>query len=420
MSTVTAIRTAEPNRAIGQTATGAALLRPLNAPATATPASWNSDGFEFMRAKPPAPATSQLPYTEANHVKLFVGDYDTYDEALRLIGSARTSIQFETFTFNSEQGRGIAAALIQARQRGVNVQVILDSKSMLLAHQYSIAKDMMKKGVEVRVYQERNLNSPLIAIDHTKMLVIDGETALVGGTNFDRRRNYDLNFEVSGPVLPAITGMFDQSRANSKAMGKPGQVATAPSVPAIPATIAKPRPDGFTRVGITQTSPKTDPHPELQTLPHTLAAIHNATESIDLLMFKMDDDREMAALEAAYQRGVKLRVILNRDSFNQYAALRLQRAGIPVQWFKLPKGYDELHAKLAIFDHKTVLGGSTNWVQASNYDNHEMGVWVQGESVDSVQKLYDGLWSHQTRPIDKLKWKDKVKAWVVDHLDFVF
>lgn len=37
-----------------------------------------------------------------------------------------------------------------------------------------------------------------------------------------------------------------------------------------------------------------------------------------------------------------------------------------------------------------------------------------------LERLYYGLWSHQTRPIDKLKWKDKLKAWVGDHLDFVF
>lgn len=417
MSTVTAIRPTVSTPAIGKTAPAAqGPDKPKAASAPATASTLQRDSYDHSRRPVPQPIATPLPMTQANSAKLFLGDYDTYDEAIRLIDAAKTSIQFETFTFGDTQGRGVADALIRARQRGVNVQVIFDSKAMLLPDQHSLGRDMLKHGVDVQIYQERNLRSPLVAIDHAKIILIDGKTALVGGSNFDNKLNYDVNFEVQGPVLPAIAGLFNQSLKVSKPMGKPGPAPAAPPIAPIDGTPTA----GRISIGLSQTSPKTDPQPALQTLGHALNAIQKATDEIDLLMLRMDDDDEMGALEAAHKRGVKVRVILNEDSFNQYAASRLKAAGVEVKWFKLPKGYDELHAKVAIFDRKTVLGGSTNWVQASNYDNHEMGVWVQGDSADEVQKVYDKLWVNQTNPVGEFGWTDKVKSWVVDHLDFAF
>lgn len=412
MPTVTTVRsTASVSVPLQPTVARAATAQP---PASSA---WQADRFSFSRPDP-KPITKSVPMTEANQAKLFVGDYDTYKEALRLIDSAKTSIQFETFTFGGEQGRGITDALIRARQRGVNVQVIFDSKAMLLPDQYKLGREMFSKGVDVRLYQERNLRSPLIAIDHVKILAIDGKTALVGGSNFDKYVNYDINHVVEGPVLPAIVGMFNQSRElSSPLMGKPGP---APAAPPVAPTDATAPAGGNIKIGLSETSPKTRPNPDLQTLGLTLNEIQQATDSIDLLMLRMDDDDQMAALEAAHKRGVKVRVILFEDSYNQYAAMRLQAAGVGIKWFKLPEGYDELHAKVALFDRKTMLGGSHNWVQASNYDNHELGLWMQGESMDEVQKLYDKLWVDQTNPLGSFSWTDKAKAWVVDHLDFAF
>ncbi|MEZ0368351.1 MAG: hypothetical protein ACAI44_04610, partial [Candidatus Sericytochromatia bacterium] len=63
---------------------------------------------------------------------------------------------------------------------------------------------------------------------------------------------------------------------------------------------------------------------------------------------------------------------------------------------------------------------STNWVHASNYDNHELAVWLKGHGVEQVQTLFDSLWVNQSTPLGKFSRMDRVKAWVIDHLDFVF
>ena len=341
----------------------------------------------------PLPASA----TTANRAALLVGDPATYAEAVRLIDSAKTRIRFETFTLNGPEGAGIVAALRRAQARGVAVQVILDPKAMHLSDQHDLAADLVASGVTVHRYREATLNDPLVAIDHAKLLDIDGKTALVGGTNFDRRVNYDLNFELQGPAVAHVQDQFAQSWQVSRPLKGDVPATALPPVAGTttPATL-RPLLRDDTPVAISETAPEDAKTISPRTYDEALAAIKQAKTSIDLLMYNLDDRKELAALMAARQRGVQVRVVLNPDSLNWGALLTLKTAGVDVRWFKLPKGIDELHAKVAIFDHQTVLGGSTNWVHSSNFDNHELGVWVGGTIASQVQKTYDDLWQQQT------------------------
>lgn len=380
----------------------------------------------------PVPKDPGPPLTIGNQARLFTGDNDTYAEAIRLIAAAKTSIQFETFTFNGPQGLGITDALIQARQRGINVQVILDPKSMLVSDERALAQQLINAGVDVKTYQEVKLNHPLVAIDHAKILVIDAQRMLVGGTNFDRRVNYDLNYEVQGPAVPLVEDEFNRGWTSSKPTIAAKPPPNLPPVRPVPPASGSVMPGGDVQIGITTTGPKAVGKNSDQTYQDVLYRIQHATKSVDILMFTMDDDREIAALKAAKARGVNVRVILNNSSdkqgeltplgnpfFNIEAVRALQSVGIPVKWFRNPPGTDEMHAKVAIFDRELALGGSTNWVHSSNIDNHELGVWLKGPIADQVQATFDNLWQTQTADVKPLSAWDKLKAFLMDAIAWV-
>lgn len=358
------------------------------------------------------------PTLTANRAKLWVGDEDTYRQALRLIDGATTSVRFETFNFNAEQGRGLAEAFIRARARGVNVQIVLDSKSMRLENQRELADMMLKAGVDVRIFDPRSFPKPIISIDHAKILSVDGTVALVGGTNFDRHVDFDLNFELEGPAVPVIEDKFVQSWGNSKPAGPVEARPELPPVKPVPPAQGKPVMGADTFVRVTETAPKVGPRVAPQTVDEIHSAIRKAEKSIDLMMYILDDADTLAALKKAKDRGVDVRVLLNPPDAHKaslsklnYAGLEeLQKAEIPVRVFKVSPEYYDMHAKVAIFDGQEVLGGSTNWMKGAMHDFNEVGVWVKGPITDEVQQVFERAWKEQSSNVPPMSIKDKAKA----------
>ncbi len=370
-------------------------------------------------AEAPVPAGAKDPggavaYSGGNSVKLFVDRKNTVPEALKLINGARQSIQFETFTFNGHNGLEVADALVAARARGVNVQVVLDPKQLLVSNGMGMKDFLQSHGVDVRVYQQGDLHDPVVAIDHAKQLIVDGKTALVGDSNFDRYEDYDLDYEVQGPAVPELQAMFAQSWNNAHVTGT--LVSSGlPQVKPVPVAVGTPVSGGDTQIGITETAPKDDPKVAQQTYQDTLAAIQHATKSIDVLMYTMSQPDELAALIAAHDRGVAVRVIMSpsKEAYDILAAEKLRAAGIPVHWFKLAPGMKEMHAKVAVFDGQTVLGGSTNWVHSSAFDNHELGVWMKGAVAGQVEKVFDHDWASGSTPAKPLTLLQKAEAQIM-------
>lgn len=355
---------------------------------------------------------------QANRAKLWVGDADTFQQALRLVDGAQTSVRFETFNFNAEQGRGLAEAFVRARARGVNVQVVLDSKSMRLENQRELADMLLKAGVDVRVFDPKSFSKPIISIDHAKILSVDGTVALVGGTNFDRHVDFDLNFELEGPSVPILEDKFVQSWGNSKPAGPVEARPDLPPVKPIKPAEGKPVMGADTFVRVTETAPKVGPRVAPQTADEIQSAIRKAEKSIDLLMYVLDDADTLSALKDAKRRGVDIRVLLNppdahKASFSMlnYVGLdELQKADIPVRLFRVSPEYYDLHAKVAIFDGQEVLGGSTNWMKGAMHDFNEVGVWLKGPVTDEVQHVFERAWQEQSLAVPPKTFKDRAKT----------
>jgi len=87
---------------------------------------------------------------------------------------AKQTVLVQAYSFTSAP---IAKALVEAKQRGVKVEVILD-KSQRTEH-YSEVDFLAHAGIPVSI-------DAVHAIAHNKVMVIDGETVITGSFNFTK------------------------------------------------------------------------------------------------------------------------------------------------------------------------------------------------------------------------------------------
>lgn len=87
---------------------------------------------------------------------------------------AKTSVLVQAYSFTSAP---IAKALVEAKRRGVNVQVVLDRSQR--TDKYSSADFLRNSGIPTFIDGEH-------AIAHNKVMVIDGQTVITGSFNFTR------------------------------------------------------------------------------------------------------------------------------------------------------------------------------------------------------------------------------------------
>lgn len=120
--------------------------------------------------------TACLPLTARAGASVTVGFSPGNAEqvVVEAIGAARQSIEVAAYSFTS---RPISSALLQAKERGVQVRIVAD-KSQQTAR-YTSVRFLANKGVPVRIDSHYK-------IMHNKFMVIDGRTVETGSFNYTR------------------------------------------------------------------------------------------------------------------------------------------------------------------------------------------------------------------------------------------
>lgn len=102
----------------------------------------------------------------------------------------------------------------------------------------------------------------------------------------------------------------------------------------------------------------------------TLAALALARREILVAMYYFTDPDYSRALIAAHQRGVTVKVVLDRSQRRRSdsQARRLLAAGVAVRF---DADHQIFHHKFAIIDSRILITGSMNWTRASDTRNAE-------------------------------------------------
>jgi cardiolipin synthase len=144
------------------------------------------------------------------------GEMQIYHAQLAAIHRAKRYIYVENAYFNNDT---ILRALIQARQRGVDVRVILPSESDVGIMQVSdsvMANEMIRNGIRVYVYP---------GMTHVKAAIYDG-WACVGSANLEKMslrvsQELDVAFSDPGTVNELKQQLFEPDFKRSKELKSP-------------------------------------------------------------------------------------------------------------------------------------------------------------------------------------------------------
>lgn len=123
-------------------------------------------------------------------------------------------------------------------------------------------------------------------------------------------------------------------------------------------------------------------------------AIQGSERSIDIAVYSFTAAELAEALYAAKARGVRIRVLVDRERAEAGGSgirgLRLN--GVAVRSLGVPE-QSLMHHKFAIFDDRLLVTGSYNWTNSAEQANYEnLVVLDEPEVVARFQREFRRLW----------------------------
>lgn len=124
-----------------------------------------------------------------------------------------------------------------------------------------------------------------------------------------------------------------------------------------------------------------------------ISFIDSAEHSIDIEMYVFSSEEVVAALQRAKDRGVHVRIILERRTLsnnNEETFEELLVSGIDVRWAS--EIYKLTHSKFIIVDDR-VLVGSHNFSNSALNSNREASVILSGSVVEEFKRIFELDWN---------------------------
>ncbi len=350
-----------------------------------------------------------------NKIKLITDGDDCFDEFIRSIRSAKSSINLETYIFKSDDvGWRIAELLAKKAKKGLEVNVIYDSIGCL-GTSPSLFSMLRDSGVEVLEYHpvvpwRKFFN--LSFRDHRKLLVVDGKTAFVGGINIGSEyagKKYngggwrDTHLKVEGPAVRDMQFFFMENWFRHGG----AIVDNSRHFPKLYEEGKK-----LLMILCTKSRKKIKPVHESY-----ISAIKFARESIYITnAYFIPDGKIYRALIRAARRGVDVRVLLPGMSdlpFVQHAARFLYKKYLKNDIRVYEYNRSILHAKTAVIDGIWSTIGSSNLDRRSFTRNLEINAVVLDQAFgDEMERVFFDDLKHSV----ELKLENWEKRSVVNYL----
>lgn len=349
---------------------------------------------------PPTPVRRAPQPTAGNKLRAFVSPAETLPAVLRLIDGAQRSIYLETFNFgNDSYGQQIVPRLIAKAQAGVEVKVVMDFLgSRFLGNHGAMIKALKAGGVDVRRYMPRGIKKddgqPGVNILHRKVYLADGQRGLVGGVNLMKEFdtiNQDILVEFQGPV---VADLYQEFAHDYRAAGGRGKTLNPAPIDA----------GGTAEAQVVVTSPDEGRFEAREAL---YAGLDSARTAIAIENQYLWDDKLMARLYAALERGVHVRVMIpgaeHKSVFKNIHTEELKRLvdrGGEARVYKGVPADAHLHVKYYSVDDRWTAIGSTNADTRALMDNQELQVAIVDPAfaVDLRERLFEKDWAERSEP----------------------
>lgn len=353
--------------------------------------------------------------TSGNQVRVLVDGPAAYPAMLERIASARYRVHLENYIIRGDAtGRRFAEALAERVRAGVEVRVLYDWLGCFNTPG-SFWKELRRAGCEVHAFGPPSARHPLRLLrrNHRKLLVTDGEAAVIGGLCIGDEWVgkggaapwRDTAVELVGPIAYQL----DRSFATMWHLAG-GEVLPPPPHP--------PAPAGSITARIIDGPPV---HARAYRLYQFITALAERTLYVTGA-YPLAPLPLRSALAAAARAGVDVRLLapgrsdvppLNHAARAHYAPLL--RAGVRIYEWNGPM----LHAKTVIADGTIALVGSSNLNPISLFGNYELDVEIEDAPLArtlEAQFLTDLAAAHEitlhdwSRRPSRQRWRERIGA----------
>ncbi|RBI64721.1 phospholipase [halophilic archaeon] len=361
-------------------------------------ARWRPDADEW---RPLGATDRSVVRTDARRARAFVLP-DAPGVPVETIRGADERILLAGYSFTS---RRVARALVAARERGVDVRVLVDDGPVggMSRREASVLDFLTRRGVSVEVIGGERAR---YEFHHAKYAVVDDRALVLtenwkpAGTGGRASRGWgvvvrsDATAAELAEVFRADAGWRDTRPWKRFRRGRSFQ-------PAEPANGTYPSRFRPRSVPVRSVSVLTAPD---NAESGVVSLLRSANDSVRVQQMTAGGPRQpfvQATLSAA-RRGVEVRVLLGSAWYVEEENRRLvewlnERAneeGLPLTArLADPRGYRKVHAKGLVVDGEHAVVGSLNWNNHSARRNREVAVVLHGEEAASYYaRVFDADW----------------------------
>ena len=358
-------------------------------------------------------AVAETPLVAGNATRILIDGRETFATMFAAMRAARTTINLEYYILEDVESDGLHLSdlLVSKRQQGVAVNIIYDSFGSAATPQDFFGR-LREAGVQIVDYNPLNPVTFNFR-DHRKILVVDGEKAIVGGINLStsyqtlagsggaggKAAPYwrDTDLEIEGPVVSQLQTLFFEHWDKQKGPA----LDRAQYFPVI-------APKGREVVRIVGSTPEKEVPRFYVT---QLSAIRNAEKNVWLsTAYFVPTDQEEQDLIAAARRGIDVRLLLPSDSDSKMALGvgrshygYLLEAGVKVYEVQ----NEVLHSKSTSIDGVWTAIGSSNFDPRSVVFNDEVDAIVLGSATAAeFERMFQADLA-KARPIDREEWRHR-------------
>ena len=329
--------------------------------------------------------------TTGNKIQILNKGEATFNAISEAIKSAKHHIHLEYYIFSDDKiGNTIKDLLIRKSREGIQVRIIVDDVgSWGLSRKFF--SGLRQNGIEIYPFMEvrfPRLTWKVNFRNHRKILIVDGEKAITGGSNIADRYieglkkigNWnDLNIQIEGNAVSCLQQIFASdwhAMTNIELTGK-NYYRTFPSNPENPVQIVASGPDS-----------------EWENISQAFfAAISNARKRIALVSpYFMPPQPLISALKTAALSNVDVKIIIPEKSdvitpkWSTFSYIEeLLESNVNVYFYK--KGF--IHSKYMIVDDVFSTIGTANFDFRSLETNFEVNAFIYSISFNrSLEKQF--------------------------------
>jgi cardiolipin synthase len=331
-----------------------------------------------------------LPFTRGNRLELLIDGEETFDNIFETIRSAKRHLCVNFFIVKSDTlGIRFQQALIERARAGVRVFFLFDEfGSYKLPRRY--LRELKAAGVECHSFGVNRFWWSRLQLNfrnHRKIVVADGEVALIGGLNVgDEYLGRDARFggwrdthlAMRGPVVQAVQLVFLEDwfwASNS-----------------MPELDWETRLEETDQIAAVIPTGPADPADSWQLV--VAEAANTSRQRLWIASpYFVPDEGVLTALQAAAIRGVDVRILIPERADHLLvwlSAFSYFEESIPygVRIFRYQRGF--LHQKVMLVDHRLATVGSANLDNRSFRLNFEItGFSPDPAFVDAVARMLE-------------------------------